>query len=462
VRVRGGGFRRLACAVAALPVLVAGCGWPGSDQVAAAVRCVVRPQTPPPADAPLPAVWRTHSVPGAGYSIALPDNWDGVALGGSDQREGRALTAVAERSPAIVGELRQRVSEGSLLAYGPPAYLAISTGGDRLDVGLSYGARYPISCAGAPFVDALSSADDPGGIRQAHFPAGDARVLTYQDHTVISGATESFTNWLFALGGPNGQDLLLLFSSHREVARAMWPVVWGAMRSLRQARPDAGPDGADPQPGCLYPDAPARELTAGRHALPCAIPLGRRLGEADCGPAPADPGRTLDSTILSRTGATDTPIDGRRLATSDCVFFMPANSAVWLGAGPVAADVVAYVDLRFADSGRPIASIDMRQGGSQALSGTITPGGGMFLTEYGVGRAAATSLSATSVLPSSGVHRLVLSAVGSRLHVWLDGRTEANAVTHVTQAGAAGIYLTTEDAAANVFDVLSAGVYAAG
>jgi hypothetical protein len=189
VRVRGGGVRRLALAVAALPVLVAGCGWPGSDQVAAAVRCVVRPRTPPPADAPQPAVWRTRSVPGAGYSIALPDNWDGVALGGSDPQEGGALTAVAERSPELVGELRQRASVG-----------------------------------GAP----------------------------------------------------------------------------------------------------------------------------------------------------------------------------------------------------------------------------------------------ATSLSVTTVLPSSLVHRLVLSAVGSRLHVWLDGRTVANAVTHVTQAGTAGIYLTTEDAAAHVFDVLRAGVYAAG
>jgi hypothetical protein len=120
-------------------------------------------------------------------------------------------------------------------------------------------------------------------------------------------------------------------------------------------------------------------------------------------------------------------------------------------------------DVRFAAAGTSIASIDMRQHGGQALSGTTTAAGGLFLTEYGVGGAPAASLSETTTTPASRVHRLVLSAVGPDLRAWLDGvETDAPVRTHVVQAGTAGIYLTTEDAGPSVFTILRAAVYAAG
>jgi len=146
---------------------------------------------------------------------------------------------------------------------------------------------------------------------------------------------------------------------------------------------------------------------------------------------------------------------------SDCRFYVPEDGAVLLDAGSLGADLVAYVDLRFPPTGKPIVSIDMRQHGGQALSGTTTPGG-VFLTEYGVGGLPATSLSETTVEPASGVHRLVLSAVGPTLQVWLDGAQIVGPVqTHVVQAGAAGIYLTTEDGGSDSFTIVRAALYAA-
>jgi hypothetical protein len=451
--------RRLALAGFALPALVVSCGWPGSNSVAAAVRCLARQQAPPTA-AHLPAVWRTHSMPAVGYSIALPDNWDGLALGTSNQ-EAR-LVAAGERSPALDNELRDRARGGSLITSGPAAYLAISTEGERLDVGLTDGARVAINCAGAVLVDALSSTADPGQIRRARFPAGDVAVLTYQDHSVIDdGVSAMFTNWLFVLGTRRGVDLLLLFSAHRESAQQAWPVVWAAMESLRTAPAATAADGLDPQPACLFPDL-AAQAVRGAPRGSCALPVGRRLAEANCGPRLANPGQALAATIVPRSGGRGTPTDGRRPGSSDCLFYVPEDGAVFLGAGPFGSDLVAYVDLRFPPTGKPIVSIDVRQHGSQAVSATTTPAG-LFVTEYGVGGVPATSLSGATVTPASGVHRLVVSAAGPTLRVWLDGvETVAPVQTHVVQPGTAGIHLATEDGASNEFTIVRGAVYTTG
>lgn len=399
-------------------------------------------------------------MPSVGYSIALPDNWDGLALG-TDNQEAR-LVAAGERSPALDNELRDRARGGSLITSGPAAYLAISTEGERLDVGLTDGARLAISCTGAVFVDTLSSAASPGQIRRAHFPAGEATVFTYQDRTVVAdGESAVFTNWLFVLGRRKGWDLLLQFSAHRERAEAALPVVWAAMQSLRTTPSVSTADGLDSQPACLSPDLAAGAVSAAAPG-PCVVPVGRRLAEANCGPSLADPGQALAATtIVPRSGGPSRPTDGRQLDSSDCRFYVPEDGAVFLGAASLGSDLVAYVDLRFPPTGKPIVSIDMRQHGGQALSGTTTPGG-VFLTEYGVGGVPATSLSETTVAQASGVHRLVLSAVGPTLQVWLDGAQIVGQVqTHVVQPGAAGIYLTTEDGGSDAFTILRAAVYAA-
>ena len=140
-------------------------------------------------------------------------------------------------------------------------------------------------------------------------------------------------------------------------------------------------------------------------------------------------------TVARGGGGEESPAGGRQLHSDDCLFAAPESGAVWLGAGQIGADLVAYVDFRF-NADMQVASIDMRQAGGQALSATATPAG-LSLTEYGVGGAVATSLSQTTLPLSSGVHRLVLSAVGPTLHAWLDGvETAASVRTRVTQSGA--------------------------
>jgi hypothetical protein len=271
-----------------------------------------------------------------------------------------------------------------------------------------------------------------------------------------------FTNWLFSLGGPGEQDLLLLFSVHLEAVQSQWPIVWTAMESLRKA-PDASSGGLDPQPACLYPDLTARELRTA-HPAPCAVPVGARVAEADCGPQLADPNKAMPAIAFPRGGGGEgTPAGSRRLQSDDCLYDAPENGAVWLGAGQAGADLVAYVDLRF-NTAVQVASIDMRQAGGQALSATTVPAGGVDLTEYGTGGAPATTLAETALPPeSSGVHRLVLAAVGPYLRGWLDGVPAGmNVRTRVTQSGTAGIYLTTLDSSPGEYSIVRAAVYEAG
>lgn len=435
------------------------CAAPGTDQAVIAYRCSNPPRQTEPADAPrsFEPVWRTYVDARAGFSLALPANWDGLAL---DTGHVEAdLADIEKRSSQIADSVRKGVAASpastAFFAVGAPnaAELWVT----------------PVPRGKDPALCVMASLDWWQGWRlnshyrlegrlrvtQATFPAGDATVIRF--FATRKDGSASTTNVELILRTADG-PVDLLFSVDRRQAAGLEGLAWKIADSLRVGRAAEAAAGANPARSCLYAEVVPN---LARASGSCPLPVGSALARFDCtGYDLQTPAAVLGSTYDIQRGTITggAALDGPR--SEGCPFDTPVGSGISLVlAGTMPADGVAVVDLRLTSTSRFAARLAMRQDPAGHISVTLGPDGGTEIAEYWPAETV-RRMGLGGFARGGSMHRLVLAVSGSAATGWVDGQPLAGTPRAPAHPGNVQAFIGDMDASSALsFEVLRFFVY---
>jgi hypothetical protein len=449
---------RLVLLAVAAGLLGAGCAVPGTDQAAAAMRCLAAPQAPRPPGLPLPAVWRTYRDAAGGITLSLPANWDAVAPDAADLPG--QLAGAGRRSPLLRAGLGRWAAQGPDALGVRPSLVAVSTDSAGLTVRETARVDHAAMCAAATAATALPGASrgEPLVLARTSLPAGDAIQVTYGASRTSRGLRLDYSLVQLFVATPD-RTLQLLFQADRSRAAALRPVFRRIAESVRLGRrAGAGAAARNPVSSCLYPDGQAPVFAAPRPPA-CPLAVGALLAGRDCSAAQPDGDRVLPAGTFDVATGKLTGSASPTAGPAGCVLDVAARTGVSLGAASEPADVVAAMDFDLPPD--MDAGVALRQGQANVVRTIVsTEVPHLYVWEQAQGQPAHQLLSGYRQLTPDVRHRLVVSVRGGQVLVWLDGVQSGPVTTAVTQPGSAVAYVVNPSGAPVTFRSLHVALYA--
>jgi hypothetical protein len=438
-------LRLNAALLAALAIFGMACTSPGTDQAVLADRCLTAPLQTAPGEQPTSyePVWRTYAS--AGYSLALPADWDGLALG-TDHVQAD-LADAEKRSPQIAAALRRRVTDvsGSAVTFtglGAP-------NGAELNVftqPLGNGATHCISRSlaffqGWGFINGYHL-DGRIVVTRAAFPAGPATILRFSTSSKRERAALADEHILIDAGR---QPLELQFWALRDLAGGMEATAWEIAESVRFNSGAAPATVPNPVISCLHPDSrPDLIRVAGR----CPVPVGSPLARLDCTGYDVLPAAHVGVFRYDLQTGASLASANLDLTPGSCSASAPPGAGIVIRpAGVMPTDGVVIFDVKLT-SGSFGGGLTMRDGPADRVFVSWNSSRQTALSD-GIGEGPEQTirrLGLPGVAGAGDAHRVVLAVSGSSARAWVDGDPLGGPTSIPSHSGDVLAYVSDRDA----------------